>query len=119
MARQGDILMVEGGALHAPFAMQELRYLPPIPRIEELMETEEVRALREQRNRQIWGCLLSGLITRRWKLESTVAKVGYMACRQHDEALRAHGFQAPPLHLEAEMLPASLVQMFRAHYGVQ
>jgi amino acid adenylation domain-containing protein len=117
MQRCGDVLAIEAGEFRMPSPAQELRCHPAGPPVlAELLETEEMLALRTDPF-EIMGCLNSGLLSAAWQLPTTLGLVDPTIGAIHYQAMQAHGFTAACPHLEQFMLPHSLLSEFRARFG--
>src|SRR5205823_5878479 len=111
MEQQGDVLVGEGGEFHVPTAMREVRHTSSLEGIRELLQQEEMIALR--REREIMGCLNSGILSFSWGVPTTLGLVDVSTARQHYDALVAHGFRAAHPHLTNYVIAESILQQFR------
>ena len=114
---RADLLFTEGGVLHDPHPIDELRYLPKmVDRLPNAALIEQGFAL--HRPHEITGCILSSLLSARDPgLEPTVGPVEPGAAYAHYVALQEQGFQAPPLHCEYYVLDPGRISQFRERYG--
>ena len=109
-----DILFTEGGVLRAPEPLSRLAYMPE--RWETLLGPRPA-GIPEGVERNITGCVLSGLLSARFPtLAPTVGLVPDQASHEHYETLKRLGFDAPRLHCEGEPLHEGSIVLFRTRF---
>ncbi len=103
---------VWGGVLRSPQSMSTLLYLPRM--IEQVMSTEQLEAFSTFDPFEITGCVLSGLLSSRFKdLKPTLGLVDVQTCYQHYLVLERLGFQAANLHCGGYKLTEEAIHLFR------
>ncbi len=112
--QDADILFTEGGVLRSPEPLMRLAYMPE--RWETLLGPRPA-APPEGTERNITGCVLSGLLSARFpNLAPTLGLVSGHASHEHYETLTGLGFGAPRLHCEGEPLHEGSISRFRARF---
>ncbi len=116
MRGAADVLCIEGGELHSPEPMTDLRYVPSWAARE--AGYDRMRSWFGHNQHTIGGCVLSSLLTARFaEIPATVgpADVG-IAERNHD-LLGRLGFTASRPELEDNVLTADTLSGFRAAHA--
>ncbi|MFJ6571130.1 amino acid adenylation domain-containing protein [Streptomyces sp. NPDC091292] len=116
MRGAGDLLCVEGGELHSPETVNELRYVPPWVR--RRTEPATLRGWFEQDPFAIGGCVLSSLLTAVFEEIPGTVGVADLAAGERNHALLARlGFTATRAQLEDTTLTGDLLGRFRERHG--
>jgi hypothetical protein len=111
-----DILFTEGGVLHSPQPINQLRYWHP--EWAQVMQPVRGDADAASSPFEITGCVLSGLLSARFEeLQPTIGMVDAETCLQHYAALGGLGLQAAPLHCQDYVLPEELIRDFRGRFA--
>ncbi|HEY7414244.1 MAG TPA: amino acid adenylation domain-containing protein, partial [Ktedonobacteraceae bacterium] len=113
---QGDILFTEGGMLHLPDPVDELRSFPP--QMERLVKAGRLKAFYDVRSFDMTGCVLSSLLSSTFQeLKPTSGIPDGKACLQHYEALVRLDIRAADLHCEDYVLSQEAIQHFQQRFG--
>jgi amino acid adenylation domain-containing protein len=106
-----DILFSEGGTLHSPDPMTQIRYLPQQA---ELRAGHFYRKIVANFNPfQITGCVFSSLLSSRYdELKPTVGLANDRESLLHYRKLVSLGFQAAELHCEGSVLSPTNIRNF-------
>lgn len=116
MQRQGDILCTEGDVLASPTPITGTIYLPTA--IEADLSDAAKQAIMHHQHATITGCVLSGLLSVRFKdLAPTTGAVAVETCRRHLARLQTQGYGAAEPHCAAWTAPTDLVALVRRQYG--
>jgi hypothetical protein len=111
-----DILFSEGGTLHSPDPVTQLRYLPQQA---ELRAGHFYRKVVANINPfQITGCVFSSLLSSRYdELKPTVGLANDRESLLHYRKLVSLGFHAAELHCEGSVLSPTNIRNFLYRFG--
>ena len=113
---QADILFTEGGVLHSPQPINQLRYWQP--EWAQVMHPVREDADVASNPFEITGCVLSGVLSSRFgELHPTIGMVDAQTCLQHYAALSGLGLKAAALHCQDYLLPEALIDDFRGRFA--
>ena len=123
----GDILFTEGGVLRSPEPIDSLRHVPNFSTFlpEEATEKDIVRFTDcfkaysfEQDPHEVMGCLLAGLLHRRFPdIKPTIGLIDLETSGHAFRRLKELGFEGADLRCIGRLLPKSTVKTFQRMFG--
>jgi amino acid adenylation domain-containing protein len=116
MRGAADVLCIEGGELHSPEPMTDLRYVPSWAARE--AGHDRMRGWFGHNQHTIGGCVLSSLLTARFaEIPATVGPADAGIAERNHDLLRRLGFTASHPELEDKVLTAGTLSGFRSAHG--
>jgi predicted amino acid dehydrogenase len=113
---QHDLLFTEGGVLHTPYPIDEVRFLPRA--VERSMTTAQLAAVSYHNPFMITGCVLSSLLVACFpEVKPSIGYVDRDTCLQHRQLLARLQFSSPPLHCGNYTLGTARIRLFRRRFG--
>jgi len=113
---QEDILFSEGGTLHSPHPVTQLRYLPQ--QAEHRAEPFYRKFFANFNPFRITGCVFSSLLCSLYdELKPTVGLADDHESLLHYQKLVSLGFRSADLHCEGKFLPQENIRNFQRRFG--
>ena len=113
---QEDILFSEGGTLHSPHPVTQLRYLPQ--QAEHRAEPFYRKFFANFNPFRITGCVFSSLLCSLYaELKPTVGLADDRESLLHYQKLVSLGFRSADLHCEGKVLPQENIRNFQRRFG--